>query len=119
MGFLEGKPDSDGTGEPLVAPGIATANQPMHGATSYAITPGASLGFKSPSYRAKIASIGLLTTKNLEGTFTAFPYKRPNKEQAVVRVTIEFCAADRHLRVMLTDYRSGAKGGTRVIDTTI
>jgi hypothetical protein len=91
----------------------------MHGASSYIITPGASLGFKSPGYRAKIASIAELTTKDLEGTAKPFAYKRPLENQEVVRVTIEFCAANRHLRVMISDYRSGAIGGVRVVNKPI
>ncbi|KAG9246909.1 hypothetical protein BJ878DRAFT_495290 [Calycina marina] len=119
MGFLTGQPNNNGEGLPLIAPGVATAAQPMVGATGHIITPGASGGFKAPNYRGKIASIGNLITENLEGTSTPFPYKRPNESQQLVRVTVEFCAADRHLRVMISDYRSGTDGGTRVVDSYI
>jgi hypothetical protein len=119
MGFLTGQPNNNGDGLPLVAPGVATAAQPMVRATSHIITPGASGGFKTPNHRVKVASIGDLTTKNLEGTSKSFPYKRPNESQQVVRVTVEFCAANRHLRVMISDYRSGANGGTRVVGAPI
>ncbi len=119
LGFLTGAPNNNGDGLPLIAPGVTIAAQPMHGASTYLITPGASGGFKAANYRAKIATIAGLTTTGLQGTSTTFPYMRPDVSQDVVSVTAEFCAANRHLRIMISDYRSGEKGGVRVVDRTI
>jgi len=120
-GFLTGAPDSYGAGAPLVAPNVATAAQPMHGASTSIITPGANRSYRSASYRAKVAAIAELTTKDLEGTSKTFPYQRPKGNEPTIRVTAEFSAATRHLRVMLSDARQGpnVSGGYRVIDKVI
>ena len=118
-GCLIGGPNSGGEGLPLVAPGVPKANQPMDGASTQIITVGASNGFKSANYKAKIKTIADLTDVNLDGKSSIFSYKRPLRNENVVRITVEFCAADRHLRVMIADMRTGEYVGTIVIDKNI
>jgi hypothetical protein len=118
-GFLTGAEGSYGSGYPLVAPGIAKRNQPMYRASTSIITVGAGGGYSRANYRAKIRTIADLTTEKLSGTSRTFPYKRPTGDDPTVRVTAEFCAANRHLRVMISDTRSGVTGGYRVIDRAI
>jgi hypothetical protein len=118
-GFLIGAPNSYGEGLPLVAPNVPKADQPMLGASTQIITVGASSGFKSASYKAKIKTIADLTDVDLNGKSSIFAYKRPYENEPTIRLTVEFCAANRHLRVMIADTRSGDYGGTRVIDKNI
>jgi len=124
LGFLAGTPGADGQGPSLFDP-TPGAVQPMAGATTKFITVGAKVGneekWDSPAYNAEINQLRAIAEK-LGGTVSPNSiYRRPDDEDDPVRVTLEFNAVSRQLRVLYSDDRTadGTYTGIVAIDVTI
>lgn len=118
-GFPIGAEGGHGSGYPLVAPGIATTNQPIYRASTSINTVDAMHGYSRVNYPAKIRTIVHLTTAKPSGRSSTFLYKRPERNEVSIRVAAEFSVVNRHLRVMVSDARSGVTGGYGVVDRSI
>ena len=116
-GFLAGTPGAVGVGYPLV--GTMPAGSTTH--LLAVANDRSNTGFTNrPHYPGKVRDLLALFTNNV-GPAASFLYRRPIQANGdpVVGVTIEYSAATRHLRVMVSDRRSGADGGYRMIDQAI
>jgi hypothetical protein len=102
LGFLDGS--GDGQGPPLVNTG--RGGQYMQGASTRLLTVGANNGVTRPNYPTKVRAILDLATRYLGGrVYQPVLYRRPDDRGDPVRVTLEYSARTRHLRVLYADDR--------------
>jgi hypothetical protein len=78
----------------------------MQGASTRLLTVGANNGVTRPNYPKKVRAILDLATQYLGGrVYQPVIYRRPDDRGDPVRVTLEYSARTRHLRVLYADDR--------------